>query len=137
MTPFERGWHFYGAEWFDTLEHYCARYFVYASPTALCLAKPEDGAWWIEFMAGDMKEALGHLPFWLPVIRFSRNGIVKAYATATLVNKILKDDPVQNGPADAPVWWRWPCGSCQTASTAITYHSSGECGQGQDSTAAA
>src|SRR6185503_9381269 len=95
------GLKFYGAKWPDLLSEYIMNHYVYVSPTALCLAKPVGDQWWIEFLAGDMKEVLGHLPFWLTYISYSRRGNVNVHATATLVNRLLKNDPVQNGSADA------------------------------------
>lgn len=56
--------------------------------------------WWIEFLSGDMRDAFLAMPFWLPQVAFERKGRVKVYATATLINRILRDESFQNGPSD-------------------------------------
>jgi hypothetical protein len=129
MKPSEHARKFYGKDWDGMLAYYVEYHFVYASPTAICLAKPEGNCWWIEYLAGDMKEVLGHLPFWLTYISYSRNGIVKVHATATLVNRLLKNDPVQDGSVDALSWWRWPRTESKTSASSITHYCGGESGQ--------
>jgi hypothetical protein len=89
------------------LQRYARSHFLYSSPTAFCLAKPVNGQWWIEFAAGSVEELILKLPFWLPIISFNRRGRHRTYATATLVNRFLKNDRLQDGPVDAvPRWGR-------------------------------
>ena len=96
MTPYKRAWLFYGPVWRKTLLQYASRHYVYSSPTAICLAKRHADIWWIEYFAGDMQEAFGHLPFWLPKISFMRRGKRRLYWTALLINKILPKENCQN-----------------------------------------
>ena len=132
MTPYEQGRKFYKEQWTAKVVQFARDHFLYSSPTAIALAKELQHCWFIEFMAGDMREALGHLPHWKPQIAFSRRGRIRSYWTATLVNKLLTEenfsvkatgnDSVKDGFADeAPVWrwWRW---EDKTASSAITHH---------------
>ncbi len=118
MTPRDHARKFYGAQWNDLLDDYVARHFVYASPTCLVLARDRGDSWFIEFLAGDMKEALNHLPHWKPMICFNRRGKPKSVWTATLVNKLLRsvndkgnssvNDSAENGFVDPPArWGRW------------------------------
>ena len=134
MTPFESALLFYQPEKLnELLMDYLQKHYVYNSPTAFVMAKALDGTWWIEYAAGDMKEIICAMPFWLPYIRFARNGIVKAYAMAHFVNRILGRDTVKNGLVDSLPRWGWSSGSCETASSAVTYYCRRECGQGQHS----
>lgn len=136
MTPSEHARKFYKADWEDMLAFYVERHYVYASPTSLCLAKPEGDHWWIEFLAGDMSEVLTKLPFWLPEIRFNRRGKPRSYWMADLVNKLLPssdvsvkgcgNDSVEDGFTDPPARWWWRRREVQTTTTASTYNRSGE-----------
>ena len=63
--------------------------------------------WFIEYLAGDFDLAVLVFPFWLPYIAFERRGRLKVYATAALINRILKDAPVENGPTDPLSRRRW------------------------------
>ena len=148
MTPYEQARKFYAfddpsKDWPSPLLLYASTHFAYSSPTAIVLAKPEGDYWWIEFMAGDMKEALGHLPYWLPQIRFQRRGKDRIYWTATLVTKLLQTpsvhvkgvhDSVQNGSPDPVFWWGWWWNQdTQTATAAVTIYCRRECGEEPDS----
>ena len=72
-------------------------------------------AWFIEYLEGSIVRAVELLPFYLPFIVAVRKGKPKAYATAKLVNRFLKD-----GSADAMqprgVWWQ-NSSSAETASS--------------------
>jgi hypothetical protein len=138
MLPYDHAVKFYGLiDWMRLLERYASHHYVYSSPTALCLAKPEGDSWFIEFAAGDIQELICHLPFWLTYIRFSVKGKSKVYATARLVNRFLKDATIEDGPADALPRWRWWQWEDQTHSAALTHYRSRECGQDTDSGQAA
>ncbi len=86
-------------------------------------------AWFIEYLAGSMVDALTAMPFWLPYVAFERKGRLKVYATATLVNRLLKDAPLENGDAN-PLLRGRRGGHRQTSSTPVTHFRSGEFGQG-------
>lgn len=66
-----------------------------------------DDTWFIECGVGSMEAMITAMPFWLPFIQFARKGRLKVYATATLVNRILRDEPVENGHADPLLRGRW------------------------------
>lgn len=96
--------HFY-----DLLVYWLHNHYVYSSQTVFVVAKPEPDCWWIEYLAGDMMEALNHLPYWLPQIAFNRRHHPKIYWTAHLVKKLLRKPicdvkgshaAVENGLAD-------------------------------------
>lgn len=145
MIPVLHAKKFYGANWAKVFDGYLMFGYVYASPTCFVLARPFEDHWWIEYLAGDMKEALQQLPFWRKQIRFNRGDCIRCYWTATLVRKLLKSPPtalkvghdsVQNGSPDAVLrrgWWRW---EDKTASAARTHYCRRECGQEPDSGAA-
>lgn len=92
MKPFEHFRSFYKDQWLPTLLWYANNHYVYSSPTAIALAKPDGDTWWIEYAAGDVEELLCHLPFWLPFIAFNAKGRYRQYATARLVNRFLRDN---------------------------------------------
>ena len=97
MTPLEHARKFYGARWGDVFSLYLSSYYVYSSPDAFIMAKPEDEHWWVEYASGDLGRFLTIMPFWLPYVMFKRRDKLKIYATATLTNKIFKDDPAKDG----------------------------------------
>lgn len=132
MTPRDHARKFYGAEWYDLLDYYVGTHFVYASPTCLVLAKEVDDYWFIEWLSGDPKEALEHLPYWLPRIAYARRGVVRSHWTATLVSKLLPsvnvngmgclNDSVQDGfddPLSRGRRGRW---QDQTSASPIAHH---------------
>ena len=96
MTPFDQFKAFHGTAWPQKLLDYLSNGWVYSSPTCFALVDQhpdiENGGWFIEFLAGDVKEAIHHLPFYLPYVAFNRKGKTKIYATATITRQFLKDD---------------------------------------------
>ena len=130
MTPFDQFKEFYGYKWAEVIRQYIGYHYVYCSPTAIALAKPEGDAWWIEYAAGDVEELLCHLPYWLPYIAYNRNyslqnsGVnvtdpYKCHSTAKLVNRFLKHDPVKDGHPDAVPRRGRGCSEGEAAETAI------------------
>lgn len=102
MTPFDQFKAFHGTAWPQKLLDYLSNGWVYSSPTCFALVGMRlnpDGrefdTWFIEYLAGDVKEAIHHLPFYLPYIAFNRKGKTKLYATATITRRFLKDDSVK------------------------------------------
>jgi hypothetical protein len=133
MTPFEHFAKFYGSGCWYLLGLYASCHHVYCSPTAIALAKQEGDTWWIEYAAGNVEELICHIPFWLPYIGFHVKGSYKCYATARLVNRFLKNDPIKDGPTD-PVPRRGRRGSDAKEDTATSaIHRSGERREEQDS----
>lgn len=76
-----------------------------------------DDTWFIECGVGSMEAMIAAMPFWLPFIQFARRNRLKVYATATLVNRILRDEPIQDGPSDSLLRGRWS-GEDQAAGSA-------------------
>jgi hypothetical protein len=108
--------------------------FVWISPKAIILAKPEYDTWWIEFFAGDMNEAFRVMPFWLPKVAFARKGKHKIYWTVTLTRRINASQ-LEDGFADEMSWRRWiSAKTTQTSPAARPNHSSGERSQEQHPT---
>jgi len=105
MTPFDQFKAFHGTAWSQKLLDYLDNGWVYSSPSCFALVicvdafnggKTEDfSTWFIDYLAGDVKEAIHHLPFYLPYISFNRRNRTKLYATATITRKFLKDDSVK------------------------------------------
>ena len=101
MTPFDQFKAFHGTEWPQKLLDYFNHGWVYSSPWCFALVRIEPDLetqcnhWFIEYLAGDVKEAIHHLPFYLPYIAFNRKGKTKLYATATITRRFLKDDSVK------------------------------------------
>ena len=78
--------------------------FVYSSPTALALVRPvcQSGAykdltspwvcfddpdtWWVYLMVGNTREAVQHLPFFLPWIGWERKNVPRFYRLEKFVN---------------------------------------------------
>lgn len=108
-----------GEDFDRALLFHVERGYVIAAPDVLLIGRPvalygpHDDAWWIEYLSGDIVTALEQMPFWLPFIVFGRKGRVKAYATAKIVNRVLKD-----GPTDEMSRWRWWRPDCTTTETA-------------------
>ncbi len=98
MTPFDQFKAFHGTAWSQKLLDYLNHGWVYSSETCFVLVSacvddaPEDRFWFIDYLAGDVKEAIHHLPFYLPYIAFNRRNRPKIYATATITQKFLKDE---------------------------------------------
>jgi hypothetical protein len=97
VTPFDQFKAFHGTAWSQTLLNYLNHGWVYSSPTCFALVRLdlESDVWFIEYLAGDVKEAIHHLPFYLPYVAFNRKGKAKIYATATITRRFLKDDSVK------------------------------------------
>jgi len=101
VTPFDQFKAFHGTAWPQMLLDYLNRGWVYSSPTCFALAslepfvETEASVWFIEYLAGDVKEAIHHLPFYLRYVAFNRKGKPKLYATATITRRFLKDDSVK------------------------------------------
>lgn len=97
MTPFDQFKAFHGTAWSQKLLDYLDNGWVYSSPSCFALVQVEPDLetkcnhWFIDFLAGDVKEAIHHLPFYLPYISFNRRNRTKLYATATITRKFLKD----------------------------------------------
>lgn len=113
---------FYGARFKSVVAHYIGVGVVVVTPNLFLLAEPRCyylggwDTWFIEYLSGDIATALAVMPFWLPYIGFERRGRLKIYATATLINHVLADEPVQNGSPD-PLPRRWWRGEDQAAPT--------------------
>ena len=97
MTPFDQFKAFHGTAWPQKLLDYLNKGWVYSSPTCFALVQVSglEACWFIEYLAGDVKEAIHHLPFYLPYVVFNRKGKAKLYATATITQRFLKDDFVK------------------------------------------
>ena len=101
MTPFDQFKAFHGMRWSQKLLDYLGDSWVYSSPTCFALVgrpitySQEFDTWFIDYLSGDVKEAIHHLPFYLPYIAFNRKGKTKLYATATITRRFLKDDSVK------------------------------------------
>jgi hypothetical protein len=97
VTPFEQFKEFHGTAWPQKLLDYFNHGWVYSSPTCFALVQVSgfEACWFIEYLAGDVKEAIHHLPFYLPYVVFNRKGKTKLYATATITQRFLKDDSVK------------------------------------------
>lgn len=97
MTPFDQFKAFHGTAWPQKLLDYLNYAWVYSSPTCFALVRVSavESCWFIEYLAGDVKEAIHHLPFYLRYVAFNRKGKPKIYATATITRRFLKDDSVK------------------------------------------
>lgn len=117
MTPFETASELYRknpqhGEFDHLLTFHLKEGVVVSTPTVFMMARQVssyaiDDAWFIEVGVGDMGAMIAAMPFWLPYIQFARKGRLKVYATATLVNRILRDETVENGHADTLLRGRW------------------------------
>ena len=97
MTPFDQFKSFHGTAWPNKLADYLNNGWVYSSPSCFALVGIEltGETWFVDYLAGDVKEAIHHLPFYLPYVVFNRKGKTKLYATATITRRFLKDDSVK------------------------------------------
>jgi hypothetical protein len=146
MTPYEHASAFYSRSPYKSghLTQLLSRFLqggcVVCTPQVFVLAEvhqwhdypsgPRDNYWFIEYLSGDMATALTLMPFWLPYVAFARRGRMKVYATATLVNRILTDERLQNRDGD-PLLRRWRRGQGETTGTTGTDGCSGEFGEGE------
>src|SRR5512145_3495921 len=96
MTPFQHFQKFYGEGWPTVLRYHLEHNYVYASPTCICLAKPEDDTWFIEYYAGDLREVFNVLPYWLTYVSFFRNGRYRCYTLAAIAMKIIGHETVKD-----------------------------------------
>lgn len=122
MTPFDQFKNFYKLEWPHVLTQYLNHHYVYVSPTAIGLVKPEDDAWWIEYVAGDVEELICHLPFWLPFLNYNDKGRFRCHATARVINLLLKHDSFKDGNPDALPWRGRECAKGEATQAAIANH---------------
>lgn len=110
MTPYEQASELYRQNpQFGSFDHLLTFHLkegvVMSGPHVFLMARQVstttiDDTWFIECGVGSMEAMITAMPFWLPFIQFARKGRLKVYATATLVNRILRDEPVENGHAD-------------------------------------
>lgn len=92
--------------------------FMMARP--VCISGLDPDAWFIEYGSGDMGAMFDLMPFWLPFIAFQRKGRMKVYATATLANRILRDEIPKDGHVDAVLRW-WGSWKNQSPTSANAY----------------
>lgn len=96
VTPFQQFHAFYRPNHWDVLGHYFTNHYVYSSPTAICLAKPDGDTWFIEYYAGDLREVFNVLPYWLTYVSFFRNGRYRCYTLAAIAMKIIGHETVKD-----------------------------------------
>jgi hypothetical protein len=119
-------------ESFDAmLEEYLENGYVISTPDLLLIGKTTPtyskiaDTWHVEYADGNINAIVIALPFWLPYVSFCRKGRLKVYATATLVNKVLRNETIQNGRIDPVLWRRWS-GQDQAPTSSGAIDGSGE-----------
>ena len=118
MTPVEQASSFYGPHFCEVVADHLLNGYVFSTPDCFLLGKQQGDAWFVSYLAGDLRAAVPFIPFPLPWLIFQRdNGELRRYSAESLTRKIYgkqteraKRPTKEGGKAPAGVAAKATCG---------------------------
>ncbi len=89
MKPVEQASTFYGPHFCEVLADHLLNGYVISTPEFFLMGKRKDDAWFVTYLAGDLRAAVAAIPYPLPWVIFQRdNGRLRRYSAESLTRRI-------------------------------------------------